>query len=196
PAIVWVFAVSVALSILASGGGSAHYWIQIHPFSALVLAYLLEPAVERLGRWALLLFALIPVAAGLSDTPWERVNTPSRTEAVVDYLHVHGGDGAPLFLLTEHLAHWRLGSKPLHPMATHPSNLFRAELLRAVGGPSQTPLRVMEEIFAREPLYVVRERSVRRLNDAPESKAYLSRTLGEDYDLEHEIDGVLFYRRR
>lgn len=197
PPVFWVFALATAASIGLSGGGSAHYWIQIHPFSALLVAYLLAALGRVLPRgaaWSFLL--LIPLAAVASDTPWERIGTQSRTRRVVTYLESQGAKGEPVLFLSEHLAHWWLDSAPVHPMATHPSNLFRPELIATVMGPEHTPARVLREIFDARPLYVAREQYVRRLDDQPEAKAFLESTLDRDYALEKNVGGVMLYRRR
>ncbi len=197
PPVFWVLVLATALSIVGSGGGSAHYWIQIHPFSGLLAAFLLDATARWLPRgsaWAFL--TLVPFAGWLSDTPWHRLGTPSRTRQVVAYLEEQGARSAPTFFLSEHLAHWWLDTAPLHPMATHPSNLFRPELIRAVLGPGETPTGVLRAILQQAPLYIVRERYVRRLGEHPAARELLERTLAEDYRLETELSGLSLYRRR
>ncbi|MEM6734140.1 MAG: glycosyltransferase family 39 protein, partial [Myxococcota bacterium] len=172
----WLVTVAVVASILVSGGGAAHYWIQAHPFSALLVGTGLASGLEHIRR-PRLAWVCVPILAvafaTLSDASLVRAygdlefRVRGRATELAKYLENEGAYGQPVFLLSDHIAHWWLDNKPLHRMATHPSNLFRAELLRVVEGPNASPELIVGDIFSQRPLYVVREKRVRHLDRSP-----------------------------
>lgn len=202
PSLFWWLAAATALSIGISGGGSAHYWIQIHPFTALVVGALLGEVLRRSGNakpWLSGAAALIlPVAGALSDANWwgavQRMGTVhGRSLTLAEYLAPKRLGRGDVLLLADHLAYWWLDVLPPHRMATHPSSMFRSSLVRAAVG--STPERVLEEIFAEEPQYVVREAYVRHLDSAPQARELLERELRQNYRVEHVIGKLKIYVR-
>lgn len=198
----WALAGSVALSIAVSGGGAAHYWIQIHPFTAIAVGRGLGALPSRTGS-LLLTGLLLLAAAGLSDSSWygrlrafEGFDVTGRARRLAGYLEARGATGEPVFLLTEHLAHRWLDSFPLHPLATHPSNIFRKELTRSALKEPTTPARVIGAIFEKRPIYVVVPPSIRHLDRAPEARDALQQLLHDDYTLSDDFEGLKVFRRR
>ena len=201
----WLLAASVALSIVLSGGGSAHYWIQIHPFTALALAAGIVRAAPRLSPAMDLLVVggLTFLAATLADASWiERakafrgLEAQGRARRLAMHLDAKGARGQPVVLFSDHLAHWWLESAPIHPILTHPSNAFRPELFRVVLGEEATIAELMRTAFRLKPLFVVLPRVVRHLDRAPEAAQWLEETLRQDYVSNPDFEGLRVFRRR
>ncbi|MEM6558755.1 MAG: glycosyltransferase family 39 protein [Myxococcota bacterium] len=201
----WLLAASVALSIVLSGGGSAHYWIQIHPFTALALAAGIVRAAPRLSPAMDLLVVggLTFLAATLADASWiERakafrgLEAQGRARRLAMHLDAKGARGQPVVLFSDHLAHWWLESAPIHPILTHPSNAFRPELFRVVLGEEATSAELMRTAFRLKPLFVVLPRVVRHLDRAPEAAQWLEETLRQDYVSNPDFEGLRVFRRR
>ncbi|MEO1332247.1 MAG: hypothetical protein AAFV32_01920 [Myxococcota bacterium] len=201
----WLLAASVALSIGLSGGGSAHYWIQIHPFTALALAAGVVRVLPRL-KWAgdaFMIAGVTVLAAGLADASWvERVKAfrgleaQGRARRLAVHLDAQGAHAQPVVLFSDHLAHWWLDSGPIHPILTHPSNAFRPELFQVVLGEQATSAELLRTAFGLKPLFVVLPRVVRHLDRAPPAAQFLEEVLERDYVAQPNFEGLRVYRRR
>lgn len=198
----WWLTAATVLSVLVSGGGSAHYWIQVHPFSAILVGVLLDQALRRMGSAARFvapgLFVLIPIAGALSDASWPNAVTKmgsvhGRSLELAHYLKEQQVEDGDVLLLADHLAYWWLGIFPPHRMATHPSSLFRSDLVGAATG--KTSIQVVQEVLAAQPRFVVREDYVRHLNSVPDAKRVLNDALAKDYAIVHHVQGLRIYER-
>ena len=202
PGLFWWLAGATALSILVSGGGAAHYWIQIHPFSALLVGALVDAGLTRAGKAqpyvAVMACLLIPVAGVLSDARWTTAVTRmgsvhGRSLELASYLQEKKLREGELLLLADHLAYWWLDVYPPHRMATHPSSMFRPNLAQAATG--RRPEGILQEIFSRPPRVIVREEYVRHLDASPAAKTLLEQELADHYTLETEISGLKVFVR-
>jgi 4-amino-4-deoxy-L-arabinose transferase-like glycosyltransferase len=203
-----VFLGSTLYSVAASGGGYAHYLIQVLPLLVIASAYNL-PAVEtdrRLGSLVgvgILLVATVLAQGevvkeyiGLVDrfVRGEAIRT-GRAWEVARYLQEnnHGRDG--VYLMEDHIAYWLTAIRPPTRMSTHPSNITKAGLIRAVEGGGATPLGELERVFETSPRFVIKPRDPWYLEEHPEMRRWLGKELTSRYRVVAQIDALLVYRR-
>lgn len=201
------FALSVVLSIFLSGGGSAaHYWLQALPFLAIIVGIVVDRVLQRTRCIAIAtigLAALAPIVwntthdtrAMLQAMPDGKISVYGTSVKVAEHIAARNPEQQPVLLFSDHLAYWFLGMQPMSKILVHPTNIFRKSTLAAVLGPGATSLGEITSVFAKRPLYVVRQQSIRVAPSAPDALRFLDTTLARDYTLETRIDDSFVYRR-
>lgn len=177
---VVVFALATLASIVVTGFGASHYWIQIHPFTALAAA-----ALVMRFRYAIALIVLGVASAEARQVEGSAVR-------IAEHIAAHNPERKPVLLFANHLAYWFLDMQPLSKVMAHPTNLFRPAALHAALGPDATPLSETRAVLAQEPLYIVRRAQIRFA--PPDVLAEIDATL-KHYTLETQIEGSYVYRR-
>jgi 4-amino-4-deoxy-L-arabinose transferase-like glycosyltransferase len=199
---------ATALSILGSGVAHGHYLIQLAPFAAIGAAVFWIDAAKRTGRVVPVAVALL-VAVSLAP-----VATEYRTMAVhalegvplrygpayeiAAELEPDARDGRTMLLLTDHVTHWLLGSRPFAPSVTHPSNVGKHYLLPTIPGAQPTPEAEMAALLARRPHVIVTLPTLDYLSQSRSGvmqQMLLDQALARDYRLVNRIEGRLVYRR-
>ena len=99
-----------------------------------------------------------------------------------------------MYLMEEHVAYWLTGHRPPTPLSTHPSNIAKGDLLRAMRGPDATPLGELQQIFALAPRFVARPTEIPYLRNEPVAVRWLDRELASRYRLVDSIGGLEVYR--
>ncbi|MBC7794509.1 MAG: hypothetical protein H7Z43_12465 [Clostridia bacterium] len=202
------FAGGTILSVVLSGFGAAHYWLQVHPFVAIALAAALDcllgarlDGLTRNVRYGVSAAMLVLMLTGFSayalmhEVLPHQLTTHGTAVNVARHLEAHNPERRPVLLFSDHLAYWFLGMQPLAKVMTHPTNLFRPSALHAAMGPGATSLDATREIFAQKPLYIVRRERLRFAENQPEAKALIEATIADDYTLETKLGKTLVYRR-
>lgn len=203
--------ITVVASILISGRGTAHYWIQAHPFSAVLIALALrsvwkrwpQPRIRFLGVFlaisivAIVTHQLIPAYGVMwnhRNQGWPVVHGPA--VEIARYLESNNPESEPVFLMSHHVAYWFLEQRPLSRASVHPSVLYKENLLKAFLGPQASSLSELNKILSAQPRYIVKPSHTRFANTVPEAASLLEKTLKHAYQLEARIHGLLVYRRR
>ncbi|MGC9196268.1 MAG: ArnT family glycosyltransferase [Syntrophobacteraceae bacterium] len=205
-AMLTVFAVATAFSIVKSGAAFEHYLIQVLPFAAIFSAFFLEGLLQT--RWKRLvvvlsaLYLLLPL--GQIASAYEVVL--SRAGAgqtlvygpcyeIAAYLKTANPKNKPVYFMGGQMGEWLLGLKPISKEVTTPSNIGREYILKALDGPSATTYSVLASILAKKPQFIVKESSVWYLTTHPRASGLLSQELFMDYEPVREIGAFLIYKR-
>jgi len=196
---VAIIAAAAGISVLMSGGGFAHYLIQLMPFAAILAGALFHHASSSMRRlmWSLTAafaaVALVPVAAEYQALAARAAgHEPLRTGEARDlaaYLARENPDRRPIFLLTDHIVYWMLRTPPPTQLA-HPSSLGRPYVTALVG---RTPEQELRRILDGSPEFIVLPERVKYLD--ADLEALLERTLVERYALATTIEERRVYRR-
>lgn len=203
---VGTFALATVASIVVTGFGASHYWIQAHPFTAIVAAVVLDRLCMRrfastgvrLRYAALSAASVIAVSASaMQDIPEDDAHVIYGSSVrVAAHIAARNPEKRPVLLFSNHLAYWLLDQEPLSKVMTHPTNLFRESALHAALGPDATALGETRRILEQAPLYIVRRDTIRFANTQPEALELIDATIARDYLYETHVDGTFIYRRK
>lgn len=206
--LILVFLSGTAVSLLVGGAAYSHYLLQAQPFLAL-LAGLALGRPRRLGvRVGVGLLALAvalaaslpPVIAGYRRTWHAYLRTGDWHRGagyeIASFLRARLAPQSGVYLMEQHIAYWFLGLLPPTPSTVHPSNLAKPHLLRHLAGPEATVSSELARILDGAPAYIVKPRVVFYLEDEPEARQLLERTLDRDYRLVRRIGILEIHQRR
>lgn len=194
---------STFLSILKSGAAFPHYWLQLYPFAALLLAYGLAFATSRILRRGLLLLCLALVVASLWHLDRFAEFTASLAEVEAGYVGKRaaaeiGRDMRPgdeVWALRDHVILFHLGLPPVSPLA-HPSAITRASVFRPLVEAGYVREDEFERIVARKPRYVaVRADAAEVGYLSQEQNALLRNLLAVDYRKWRSTGNIDVYKR-
>ena len=198
-----LFAAGTGLAIIKSGPGYEHYLIQLAPFAALLAASLVRQLPPYPRRSALLLAGLLAVvsmrpilAEYRTMAARVRARQPLRHGAAYEiaaYLRRENTAGRPVFLLSDHIAYWFLGTYP-PTRFVHPSNLAKEYLLRAVIGEDDSTEQELRKVLGKSPEFVVTDQHIWYLRGR--ARTLLQGILAEEYVPAAEIEGRKIYRKK
>ena len=208
--ILLIFLIGSVASVFLTGAAHSHYLIQLIPsfaiFSAIALTS--QPVGKRrlvVGLTAFLLIVLYSVrfvSHEYSSLAQRVKNNKSLSFGpeyeIAQYLQHENPDRKPVFLLSDHIVYWFIGQYPVTRLSTHPSNITKQFLIRAVEGPNATPESEMRRILSRTPAFIVKEKYLWYFDyfKAEEARMLLNNTLNRDYVLTNVIDAREIYRRK
>ncbi len=197
---------STLFSIGRGGATYSHYLIQLFPFVALLIAIGCNSSLKRNHRWqapaALLLVTAIALGSVIPKY-WEvylqlRAGQGLEQGAayeIADYLTQANPEGAPVYMMTEHIVYWFIDGKPLSASTAHPSHIVKNYLLEIVVGPGTTSEMEIATIFDQKPAFVVKSEEPFYLKTKPATAAYLEQVLQNDYKLVKVIEDQEIYQR-
>ena len=113
---------------------------------------------------------------------------------IATYLNQENTFGRPLYLLTDHIAYWFTDSYPPTNIVTHPSNIAKMEILKALAGKDVSTEGEIKKVFQKQSEFVVTRDDVWYLNSNT-AKIVLEETLSSEYVLVREIQGRKIYKR-
>lgn len=201
-----IFLTATTISILLSGAAYPHYLIQAVPFCIVSIGYAVFFESRKQVRGlilAVLAMAVILAFRPIADEYFAATARLVRGEhlasgrayALAGYLAAENPHGAPVYLLSDHIAYWLTDTWPLSRMSSHPSNVERAGMLVIIEGPGATPLSEVQRIMRRKPVFVVKPEEVRYFRHNPEVVAWLDSQLAAHYAFIKNLDGLQIYRR-
>jgi len=209
---LWVVTVllSSSYSVIAIGARHRHYLIQLVPVYVLVaFAVMSGESMNRRLRHAYclvlaagLLIVMLPIASEYRAVSTRLLRDGHlRTGRAYELARILAAQSrslppAPMYLMEEHIAYWLTGHRPPTPMSTHPSNIAKGDLLRAMRGPDATPIGELQQIFALAPRFVARPTEIPYLRNEPVAVRWLDRELASRYRLVDSIGGLEVYRLR
>lgn len=189
---VGVMAAASTLSVLATRAPHGHYLIQVVPPLAVFAGIAWQETARRSFRFVFLLLILVTSIVPLADIAREYGNLVARAangeplangraDRIAALLEAEGARDKRIYLMTDHIAYWMLGTKPLAPIATHPSNIAKEGLLTFVKGSDATTEQVLAELLDMKPDYIVRETETVWLEDKPAAARLLEERLTSAY---------------
>lgn len=202
--------VSILISILETGAAYQHYLIQLVPCLGLGMAFLWK----RLSRPVLLnrvvlgltivflLSSLTPIIKEYRLVGDRRLAGDALTVGpaydIAAYFREQEAEDEPIYMMSDHIVYWLIGSQPITPATTHPSNLSREYILDVIYGAETSPKSEITKVFAAEPKFVVKERFVSYLlsGEMQPVKTFIDQELANHYEQVAQIEGQLIYQRR
>ncbi|MAS08025.1 MAG: hypothetical protein CL534_25500 [Ahrensia sp.] len=202
---IGVMAVASTLSVLATRAPHGHYLIQVVPPLAVFAGIAWQETARRSFRLVFLLLVLVTSIAPLGDIAREYGNLIARAASgerlgggrayeIAELLETGNARDKRVYLMTDHIVYWMLGTKPLTPIATHPSNIAKEGLLTFVDGHNATTERALAKLLETRPDYIVKEKETIWLGDKPAAAALLAERLAEDYERIAIIGGAEVFR--
>lgn len=210
-AMVATVGLAVAFSIYVSGGAGAHYFVQLFPFLALVVACALGPRrsddpARPVAALASILSALLPIGAtapasiaALRDPAGQVRNTPEW--AASRYIAEDRRPGDRVWALYHHVVLLHLDEPPIARVGIHPGNMNTTRIVRPLAEAGYAPAEPLWANAALRARYVIApkgflagERSIFYLN--PNEAARLRAMLAPDYDIGFAEGTVEVLRRR
>ncbi|WP_041555144.1 ArnT family glycosyltransferase [Nostoc sp. PCC 7524] len=200
-----IFFFGTELSILKSGAAHNHYMIQLAPFFAVIFSSWFIGLLKfnlKAGYFILILTLTLVALPTLNE--YKVVGTRffsqqplsyGREYELAQYLSQQGGRNTTIYMMEHHLVYWLLDIKPPTKIVTHPSNISREYLLRAVKGQTATTNQELLQILNQKPEFIVKKEGVWYLQDHPDAVALLEKTLQTQYVLLNNIEGTQIYRK-
>lgn len=193
--ILSIFTLSILFSILASGGGHAHYLIQLSPFIVIFAAYSLNviKTNKRLNNFFLVFLGVIFILSMTNGVGRGYKQLGSR---LVSNENSHHGKSYwvrkkieelnmsdyTLYAMSHHIIYYLTDTYPLTPLSTHPSNITKQFLIKSLHGDDATPLNELIKILDTKPTFILKKDSVCYFNNYPDLQDYLNNYL-EGYRL-------------
>jgi 4-amino-4-deoxy-L-arabinose transferase-like glycosyltransferase len=201
-----VFFLATEISILKSGASYSHYIIQLYPFFGLIAALLLNTFLPSKVRLRTVITVLSILAILLSEIFTKYQIIADRALAgqpltygpgyeIATYLNRENVSQEPVYMMSDHIAYWLTDLKPLTKLTTHPSNISREYLLKALLGSEATTETEMAKILAQQPKFIVKKKDSWYLSDKLAARILLEETLKTQYKLVKEIQEREIYRQ-
>ena len=202
-----LFLVSAMMSVGMTGPSYGHYLVQLVPWFAIFLGVAVTARLTRvwsllsaMGIGVMLVVSAFESTYGSYYVLLERLKhgkslAYGAAYEIADYLRPEGARGRSVYMVDDPLVYWLLGAYSPTRLSTHPYNIIRPELVRAIEGPNGTPELEMEKIIQTRPNYIVEPQSAQYLNRWPEVRRLLDGALAHDYTLITVIEGRQIYRR-
>lgn len=211
--LIITFFLGTVFSVINSGGSFRHYLIHLIAFMALSAGYFysfLSRHVSRFATTFLLLFCLINSATVWEPTDrnlfGEYVNIAQKLKnhqslshgtgyELAQYLRKENPSREAVYLMNFHIAYWLTDTKPLSKFSTHPSNITKEYLLKAIEGPQATTVSEVARILDKNPRFIVKKMKRSLLRHKPEAKKLFEKILQNDYSLVKVIQSAHVYKR-
>jgi 4-amino-4-deoxy-L-arabinose transferase-like glycosyltransferase len=204
--LMFMYVLTVGLSIVFGGAAHAHYLIQLLPFFCVYAA----TVYSRVADYKIPKALSVPLLAGVLAVallPVERqyllIISRMRSGLALEYgtsydianiLRPACRNGCSLYLLTDQLAYWLLNVTPPTRLAVHPADVIMNYSIRAADGPSATPEFEMRKILQTAPDYIVKPDVVWYLRDSP-AREILETAVKSRYRIVAATDDETIYRR-
>lgn len=200
-----IFFFGTEWSILKSGAAHNHYMIQLAPFFAVIFSSWFIGLLKfnlKAGYFILILTLTLVALPTLNE--YKVVGTRffsqqplsyGREYELAQYLSQQGGRNTTIYMMEHHLVYWLLDIKPPTKIVTHPSNISKEYLLRAVKGQTATTNQELLKVLNQKPKFIVKKEGVWYLQGHPDAVALLEKTLQTQYVLLNNIQGTQIYRK-
>lgn len=198
-----VFVWTLQFSMFSTSSFHGHYWLQLVPFLAPVLAVGLDAVIQIRRQLAIAILTLCLCAypifnqyalilpRGLANEPLDQ----SAARQITDYFIDNGLEDQSIYLTSYHIVYWYLETYPLTLSTTHPSTIGRDNVLQVLYGPNWSSHREMKRLLALEPEFILRKDDLFYLKYYPEMAEILQTALDQNYTRVHNIEDINIYRR-
>ena len=206
--LIWLFLFLLGtwVSLLKGGAAHTHYLIQILPFMALTSAAFLNLFRSTVTHWLIIgLFVFILVISVepitneyeklISRFQNQQELTYGSAYEIASYLNQEDIFQEPVYMMSDQIVYWLIDAKPPSKLTTHPSNIAKEYLLKAVVDSNTSTEIEMGKILAQKPKFIVKENYLWYLSDKTQARLLLAKTLRENYRLVKQIRGKQIYRR-
>jgi hypothetical protein len=205
-----VFLSSAMISVGLTGWPFAHYLVQLVPWFGIFLAAAIELGSGKTTVRGLVVGAigcgLVAVALQATGTGYylllQRIEqgkglTYGPSYEIAKYLESKP-DAKSIYLASDQLVYWLLGTYPPTRLSTHPANISHSVLITAVEGPNGTPEREMRKVIQEHPNFIVKPPTLRYLSGRGmhDVEKLLDEAVARDYTLETVIEGRQVFRRK
>ena len=204
---IFIFLFATSFSIVKSGAAYSHHFIQIIPFMALLSGAVTDALLSSKFRFyvigVLLIGLVLPSATIIIKYPqmakkWLEKKSLYDHAAyeIAEYLQKNNPERKPVYLMTDHIVYWFTNTKPLTKTSTHPSNISKSFLLKAIAEPGASAKTEIIKILNKEPEYIVKRENTWYLRDNKEAKDFLINAIRKEYELVRMIRGRQIFRRK
>ncbi|MDC3102753.1 glycosyltransferase family 39 protein [Gammaproteobacteria bacterium] len=201
-----VFSLSLIFSVLATGGAFRHYLIQLSPIIVIYSGFFLNKLNDF--RFANYLFIPMMILFLILDSEDEMSQYKSLYLAINNQVPLNNGYGYwaeeeinnldlcdySLYAMSHHIVYFLLDKKPPIPIVTHPSNLTKDYVIKALYGEKASPKSELEKIIQKEPTIILKPKKVWYLKQYPMLENDLQSFL-KQYSIHAEKDWVQIYIR-
>ena len=203
-----VFLFGATISVAVTGPPYGHYLVQMVPWFAIFLGFAIASMRIKMVKWVLVAsISAVLIVSAVADTRGSYYLLLKRIEQgkslaygpayeIAEYLQTKGAGRRSLYMMSDHLVYWLVGSYPPTRLSTHPSLLTKPDIIAVIEGPNATPESETRKIFDVQPDFVVKPQSVPYLSGWPEVTRLLEEVLARDYVLETIIEGRQVYRHK
>lgn len=200
-----IFFLSTEFSILKSGASHTHYMIQLAPFFGVILSSWFLGLLNfnrKLGYFILILSLTLGSIATFNEyivignrLISQQSLSYGKEFELAQYISEEKSENTTIYMMEHHLVYWLLDMKPPSKIVTHPSNISKEYLLRAVKGDTANTKTELLNILNQKPEFIVRKEIIWYLQGNTDAMALLEKTLQTQYVLAKNIDGTQIYRR-
>lgn len=192
------------ISILVSGGVYAHYLIQLFPFVAILLAFLMsrieQGKIKRLA-FALSVLAIITTFYRLPDTVYVLTNFSQlekdyKGRKIAATLEGQLSESDEIWAIEYHITLLYLDKNPIIPLVTHPSNLGKASYKTALSKFDPQMRDPFELILAKAPKVILSSPNISDGSMTEDQNKFLLEYVEKYYTLKSEVDQIKVFIRK
>ncbi len=205
--LIFLFLLGTSFSIVKSGAVFSHHVIQIVPFMALLSGVSIDVLFSSKFRFyiivALLIGLILPLKTIITKYPqmakkWlEKETFFDHAAYEIDaYLQIVNTERKPVYLMTDNIVYWFADMKPLTKLSTHPSNISKDFLLKAIAEPGASAKSEIIKILNKRPEFIVKKEDTWYLRKNKGAKDFLMASIRKEYELVKMIRGRQIFRRK
>ena len=201
--IVWVFLLSIQLSILKSGAVYTYYWQQFFPLTTLFIAFLLVQWSHRRELYlAITLSLVVVVGVSLKGTAPDSLRVIMKpgymtgqygARDAADVLRDHLKPQDRIWALDRHLVLFYLDHPTVSPVVSHPSNITRDAIIITLSEAGYVVENELERILESLPEYLVSNAHGHLFYF--ENQNVIDDYIQQHYHLLHSTSTTTIYRR-
>ncbi len=202
-----VLSLALIFSVLSSGGAFRHYLIQLSPIVVIFSGFFFE----KINDYKYLSYFFIPMIIFflILDSEDELSQYKSIYAKTINQEPVKNGYGYwaekqinklelcdySFYAMSHHITYFLLDKKPPIPIVTHPSNLSKDFIIKALYGKQATPQSELKKIMLQEPTIILKYKNLRYLKNYPSLEDSFNTYL-QQYSIYAEKDNLQIYLRR
>lgn len=199
-----IFSLSLIFSVSASGGAFSHYLIQLFPIVIIYSGFFLN----KLNDFKIANYFFIPMMIFflILDSKDEMSQYKSLYSNIKNKVSINKGYGYwaeeqinklklcdySLYAMSYHIVYFLLDKNPPTRIVTHPSNLTKDFIIKALYGEHATPQSELEKIIQKEPTIILKEKNLWYLKTYPMLEETFQSFL-KQYFIHAEKDNVQIY---
>lgn len=190
-------------SVMLSGAAYPHYWNQLAPFAAILIAWALAAHRRHFPSFLILIASCtVAIVYALSMHAssslhvvrhWSDLEAQHPLRRIASRIAEDRAPGDAVWALEGHLILWYLDQQSVSRAAVHPSNLFRPTIIRTLEDADYVPKNEFQRVLQALPRYVVYGAKSFYLRERQDE---FLRWLGAGYDPWIREKEFVVYRRK
>lgn len=201
--LVALLGIPVLVSILTGGAPYSHYWIQLFPFTAFLVATALGYAQKSMNlvasRVIAILIIIVPTlsygfGAALLLMEWRKLTDTHFVRQAANLIAADRLPESRVYAIQFHLVHWYLKERPISPILSHPADVVQASIMIPLTEAGLVHADEFRQILASRPRYIVKKKGPVDYLEGTTERDIFAGFLRSNYELWKTAGPVEVYR--